>query len=110
MAPQKVPKQKNIASVKELFAQLGYDGTKNEVTGLTKNDLAEFTHSWRKLYRSPSGLTGQQLNSWKDKSHRKELLMMAEAFLEDRYGDIYWPCPTEGLSQQHLTYPRDKTK
>ncbi|KAH0541550.1 hypothetical protein FGG08_003962 [Glutinoglossum americanum] len=103
--------QTSIPTVGSLCEKLGYGKGKNEVTGLSKNDLTETTQVWRKKYITPSGKLGRELKDWKSVAERHDLLVMAIKYLDDdRNGERFWPNNREDDAGKHLHYPTDEDK
>jgi hypothetical protein len=111
MSPTRKNLQTSIPTVGALCEKLGYGKGKNEVTGLSKNDLTETTQVWRKKYVTPGGKPGRELKDWKSAAERQELLLMATRYLdEDGNGERFWPHNSEDDASKQLRYPADEEK
>ncbi|KAH0558728.1 hypothetical protein GP486_004625 [Trichoglossum hirsutum] len=119
MSPPRKNLQTSIPTVGALCEKLGYGKAKNEVTGLSKNDLTETTQVWRKKYVASSGKPGRELKDWKSATERQELLVMATEYLDEGNGERFWPSSSTADSMgrhvvddsgRHLRYLFDEDK
>jgi hypothetical protein len=110
MSPSRKNLQTSIPTVGALCEKLGYGKGKNELTGLSKNDLTETTQVWRKKYVTPGGKPGRELKDWKSATERQELLVMVTEYLDDGNGERFWPSNRADDTGNQLRYSIDEDK
>lgn len=94
----------NIPKIGTLRTLLDY-GEANSERGQIFNDTVR---SFRKSYKTDTGVSGSNFHDWKSLEHRTELKNMTVCFLDERgYGEIFW---SRGGSSDNDATKLDYTK
>lgn len=92
-----------VPSLRDICDALGFRNSKEQ------NAFTDFTHKWRKTYRTSDNRSGTDLIQWKLQKTQDDLTRMANTFLYGvGNGDKFWP--QLEVPGDRLCFPDDEEK